>query len=77
MLVSLKARRLQSIRNYQSSWVKEYFDINKLSGNVPKSAFMLVRTYQSLAKVSDIRIHINDERAIETSNCIKIYGYEH
>ncbi len=40
---------------------KEYFDTNKLSLNVPKCEFMLVGTYQSLAKVPDIRIHINNE----------------
>ncbi len=38
-----------------------YFDTNKLSLNVPKCDFMLVGTYQSLAKVPDIRIHINNE----------------
>ncbi len=41
--------------------VKEYFDTNKLSLNVPKCEFMIVGTYQSLAKVPDIRIHINNE----------------
>ncbi len=41
--------------------VKEYFDTNKLSLNVPKCEFMIVGTYQSLAKVPDIRIYINNE----------------
>ncbi len=41
--------------------VKEYFDTNKLSLNVPKCEFILVETYQSLANVPDIRIHINNE----------------
>ncbi len=44
--------------------VKEYFDTNKLSLNIPKCEFMLVGTYQSLAKVPDIRIHINNEPLI-------------
>ncbi len=39
--------------------VKEYFDTNKLSLNVAKCEFMQVGTYQSLAKVPDIRIYIN------------------
>ncbi len=34
---------------------------NKLSLNVPKCEFMLVGTYQPLAKVRDIRIYINNE----------------
>ncbi len=41
--------------------VKEYFDTTKLSLNVPKCAFMLVKRYQSLAKVTDKRIHMNNE----------------
>ncbi len=49
-----------TINNYFYS-VKEYFDTNKLSLNVPKCAFMLVGAYHSLAKVPDIRIHINNE----------------
>ncbi len=32
-----------------------------MSHNVPKCEFMPVGTYQSLAKVPDIRIHINNE----------------
>ncbi len=55
--------------------VKEYFDTNKLCLNVPNCEFMIVGTYQSLAKVLDIRIHINNES--ETSRCIKISEYEH
>ncbi len=41
--------------------VKEYFDTNKLSHNVPKFEFVIVGTYQSLVTVPDIRIHINNE----------------
>ncbi len=40
--------------------VKEYLDTNKLSPMF-QGEFMLVWTYQSLAKVPDIRIHINNE----------------
>ncbi len=54
-------KELESTINNDLYKVKEYFDTNKLSLNVPKYEFMLVGTYQSLAKVPDIRIHINNE----------------
>ncbi len=54
-------KELEPIINDYFYKVKEYFDTNKLSPNVPKYEFMLVETYQSLAKVPDIRIHINNE----------------
>ncbi len=54
-------KKLESTINNDLYKVKEYFDTNKLSLNVPKCEFMLVGTYQSLAKVHDIRIHINNE----------------
>ncbi len=54
-------KELESTINNDLYKVKEYFDTNKLSLNVPNCEFMLVGTYQSLAKVLDIRIHINNE----------------
>ncbi len=51
-------KQLESTINNDLYKVKEYFDTNKLSLNVPKCEFMLVGTYQSLAKVPDIRIHL-------------------
>ncbi len=54
-------KELESTINNDLYKVKEYFDTNKLSLNVPKCEFMLVGTYQSLAKFPDIRIHINNE----------------
>ncbi len=54
-------KELETIINNDLYRVKEYFDTNKLSLNVPKYEFMLVGIYQSLAKVPDIRIHVNSE----------------
>ncbi len=54
-------KELESTINNDLYKVKEYFDTNKLSLNVSKCECMLVGTYQSLAKVPDIRIHINNE----------------
>ncbi len=54
-------KELESTINNDLYKVKEYFDTNKLSLNVPKCEFMLVGAYQSLAKVPDISIHINNE----------------
>ena len=41
--------------------VKQYFDVNKLIHNVQKYQFMLTGTHQSIAKMADVRIHINNE----------------
>ncbi len=41
--------------------INEYFNINRLSLNVPKCEFMLIRTYQTLAKMQEMSIHINNE----------------
>ncbi len=41
--------------------VNEYVDTNKLRLYGPKCELMLVGTYQSLTKILDIRIHINNE----------------
>ncbi len=40
--------------------ISEYFNINRLSLNVPKCEFMLIGTYQSLAKMPEMSIHINN-----------------
>ncbi len=41
--------------------ISEYFNINRLSLNVSKCEFMLIGTYQSLAKMPEMSIHINNE----------------
>ncbi len=41
--------------------ISEYFNITRLSLNVPKCEFMLIGTYQSLAKMPEMSIHINNE----------------
>ncbi len=47
--------------NSNLSKISEYFNINRLSLNVPKCEFMLIGTYQSLAKRPEMSIHINNE----------------
>ncbi len=54
-------KELETSINNDLYRVKEYFDTNKLSLDVPNCEFMLVGAYQSLAKVPYIRIHINNE----------------
>ncbi len=54
-------KELETTINNDLYKVKEYFDTNKLSLNVPKCEILLVGSYQSLAKVPDIRILINNE----------------
>ncbi len=41
--------------------ISEYFNINRLSLNVPKCEFMLTGTCQILAKMPEMSIHINNE----------------
>ncbi len=41
--------------------ISEYFNINRISLNVHKCEFMLIGTYQSLAKMPEMSIHINNE----------------
>ncbi len=67
-------KELETTNNNDLYSIKEYFDTNKLSFNVPKCEFMLVGTYQSLAKVPNIRIHINNEPLKQVT--IKISGNE-
>ena len=40
---------------------KQYFYINRFSLNVQKCEFMLIGTHQSIVKMADVRIHINNE----------------
>ncbi len=54
-------KELESTINKDLYRVKGYFDTNKFSLNVPKCELMLAGAFQSLAKVPDIRIHINNE----------------
>ncbi len=41
--------------------ISQYFNINRLSLNVPKCEFMLMGRYQSLAKMPEMAIHINNK----------------
>ncbi len=50
---------LQNNLNSDICKISEYFNINRLSLNVPKYEFTLIGTYQSLAKMSEMSIHIN------------------
>ncbi len=52
---------LENNLNSDLSKMSEYFNINKLSLNVPKCEFMLIGIYQSLAKMPEMSIHINNE----------------
>ncbi len=60
ILVSLKITQLLNI-NSDLSRLKSYFDINRLSINVTKCEFMQIGTYQSIAKMPNLTIHINNE----------------
>ncbi len=54
----------EELENYLNSdlcKISEYFNINRLSLNVPKCEFMLTGMYQSLAKLPEMSIHINNE----------------
>ncbi len=52
---------LQKSINDDLSCLKTYFDDNRLSVNVDKCDFMLLRTYQALRKIPSPQIHINNE----------------
>ena len=52
---------LESNVNSDLCKVKQYLDINRLSLNVQKCEFMLIGTHQSIAKMADVRIHINNK----------------
>ncbi len=53
--------KLESNLNSNLCKISEYFNINRLSLNVPKCEFMLIGMYQSLAKMLEMSIHINNE----------------
>ncbi len=52
---------LENNINSDLSRLKSYFDTNRLSINVTKCEFMQIGTYQSIAKMPNIMIHINNE----------------
>ncbi len=52
---------LENNLNIDLCKISEYFNINRLSLNVPKCEFMLIGMYQSLAKLPEMFIHINNE----------------
>jgi hypothetical protein len=53
--------------------MKDYFDYNKLSLNVPKCEFMLIGTHQSLTKMPQLNVHINNE-PLKQLNVVKYLG---
>ncbi len=53
--------KLETNLNSDLSRLKEYFNLNRLSINVAKCAFMLIGTYQALKKIFNINVHINGE----------------
>ncbi len=52
---------LENSLNSDLCKISEYSNINRLSLNVPKFEFMLIGTYQLLAKMHEMSIHINNE----------------
>ncbi len=52
---------LENNINSDLSRLKSYFDTNRLSINVTKCEFMQIGTYQSIAKMPNLMIHINNE----------------
>lgn len=52
---------LETNLNSDLNRFKSYFDVNRLSLNVPKCEFMLIGTHQALSKVTNINVHINNE----------------
>jgi hypothetical protein len=54
-------QQLERNLNEDLGRLKSYFDTNRLSLNVPKCEFMQIGTHQSLAKMPDLSIHINNE----------------
>lgn len=51
---------LKNNLNDDVSRIQSYFDTNKLKFNVPKCEFLEIETYQSFAKMPNLRIHINN-----------------
>ncbi len=41
--------------------IKDYFNYKRFICNIPKCEFMLIGTFQSLAKMPDIHVHIHNE----------------
>ncbi len=54
-------KELENNLNSDLCKISEYYNINRLSLNVPKCEFMSIGTYQSLAKMPERSIHINNE----------------
>ncbi len=52
---------LENNINSDLSRFKSYFETNRLSINVTKCEFMHIGTYQSIAKMPNLMIHINNE----------------
>ena len=57
--------------------VKQYFYINRLSLNVLKCEFMLIGTHPLIAKMADVRIHINNEplKHVSVAKYLGMYIY--
>ncbi len=56
-----RPEELENNLNSDLCKISEYFNINRLSLNVPKCEFMLIGRYQSLTKMPEMSIHINNE----------------
>ncbi len=52
---------LQNSLNADLHKIKDYLNYNRLSLNIPKCEFMLMVTFQSLAKMPDIHVHIDNK----------------
>ena len=68
---------LESNVNIDLCKVKQYFDINRLSVNVQKCECLLIGIHQSIAKMADVRIHINNEplKHVSVAKYLVMYIY--
>ncbi len=66
---------LENNINSDLSRLKSYFDTNRLSINVTKCEFMQIGTYQSIAKMPNIMIHINNEplKKVSIAKYLRMY----
>ncbi len=52
---------LQNSLNADLHKIKDYLNYSRLSLNIPKCEFMLMVTFQSLAEMPDIHVHIDNK----------------
>ncbi len=55
--------------------ISAYFNIKRLNLDVPKCEFILIGTYQSLAKMPEMSIYINNEplHKVTISKCLGMF----